>query len=104
VAANFCSIVVSTPLDLTTDQITAAELCGVSFLPATSAQVQRYSMQRKIFRLDGQFVLATRDGSFFETAATLERWIAEGERQQRDLARGRRPPPHQWWSQLRKRR
>jgi hypothetical protein len=75
----------STSLHLSADQIAAAEMCGVSFLPASDAQVQRYSMQRKVFRIDGQPVLATRDGSFFETAATLERWVAEGQRQQHDL-------------------
>ncbi len=45
-------------------------------------------MQRKVFEIDGQPHLATRDGSFFETAGTLERLIA-GEleaRQQADLA------------------
>jgi hypothetical protein len=47
-------------------------------------------MQRKIFRIDGAPHLATRDGSFFETAATLQRLIAAhqaGEAQQQpDLA------------------
>jgi hypothetical protein len=45
-------------------------------------------MQRKVFEIDGQSHLATRDGSFFETAGTLERLIAgELEAQQRaDLA------------------
>ena len=33
-------------------------------------------MQRKVFEIDGQPHLATRDGSFFETAGTLERLIA----------------------------
>ena len=45
-------------------------------------------MQRKVFEINGQPHLATRDGSFFETAGTLERLIA-GEleaRQQADLA------------------
>ena len=45
-------------------------------------------MQRKVFEIDGQPHLATRDGSFFETAGTLERLIA-GEveaQQQADLA------------------
>lgn len=73
-------------LDLTSDQIADAEACGFSFPAATHAQVQRYAMQRKVFRIDGKPVLATCDGSLFETAATLERLIAEGERQRRDLA------------------
>jgi hypothetical protein len=72
--------------DLTPDQVADAETVGVSFPPATRSQVQRYAMQRKVFRIGGETVLATRDGALFETAATLERLIAEGERQRRDLA------------------
>jgi hypothetical protein len=73
-------------LNLSPQQIAAAQLVGVAFPPATSAQVQRLAMQRKVFRIAGTAVLATRDGTFFETAATLAPLIAEGERQQRDLA------------------
>lgn len=72
--------------ELTPDQIADAENAGVSFPSATPAQVQRYAMQRKVFRIGRKAVLATRDGSLFETAATLERLIAEGGRQRRDLA------------------
>src|SRR3712207_1281184 len=45
-------------------------------------------MQRKVFEIDGQPHLATRDGGFFETAGTLERLIAGGlgARQRADLA------------------
>jgi hypothetical protein len=42
-------------------------------------------MQRKVFEIDGQPHLATRDGSFFETAGTLERLIA-GELEARSRA------------------
>ena len=35
-------------------------------------------MQRKLFRLDGREVLATRGGGLYETASTLQRLIAEG--------------------------
>ena len=45
-------------------------------------------MQRKVFEIDGQPHLASRDGNFFETAGTLECLIA-GEldaQQQADLA------------------
>ncbi len=73
---------------LSYDQIAAARACGIEFPPASPAQVQRLSMQRKVFEIDGQPHLATRDGSFFETAGTLERLIA-GEveaQQQADLA------------------
>ena len=73
-------------LELTSEQIADAEACGVSFPAASPAQVQRYAMQKKVFRIGGAAVLATRDGALFETAGTLERLIAEGERQRRDLA------------------
>jgi hypothetical protein len=44
-------------------------------------------MQLKVFRIGRQPYLATRDGGFIETAATLERLIAAGfeEQQQADL-------------------
>ena len=76
------------PLQLSSDQIAAAKACGIAFLPASPDQVQRLSMQLKVFRIDGQPYLATRDGGFFETAATLERLIAARleEQQQADLA------------------
>ena len=73
---------------LSYDKVAAAKACGIEFPPASPAQVQRLSIQRKVFEIDGQPHLATRDGSFFETAGTLERLIA-GEldaRQQADLA------------------
>ena len=73
---------------LSYDKVAAARACGIEFPPASPAQVQRLSMQRKVFEIDGQPHLATRDGSFFETAGTLERLIA-GEveaQQQADLA------------------
>ena len=59
-------------LELTPDQLRAAEACGCVFLPATDEQVGRLSMQRRVFRIDGRPFLATRDGGgFFETHATL---------------------------------
>ena len=76
------------PLQLSYDKVAAARACGIEFPPATPAQVHRLSKQRKVFEIDGQPHLATRDGSFFETAGTLERLIT-GEldaRQQADLA------------------
>ncbi len=73
-------------LQLSPEDIAAAEACGVTFLPATPAQVQRLSMQRKIFYAGGQPILATRGDGFFETVGTLQRVIEEGLLQQRDLA------------------
>jgi DNA-binding protein H-NS len=75
-------------LKLSHDRIAAAKACGIEFPPASPAQVQRLSMQRRVFEIDGRPHLATRDGGFFETAGTLERLIA-GEveaRQRADLA------------------
>jgi DNA-binding protein H-NS len=43
-------------------------------------------MQRRVFWIDGSPVLATRDGGFYETAATLAPIMAEGLRQLADLA------------------
>ena len=59
-------------MELTPDHLRAAQACGCVFLPATDAQVQRLSMQRRIFRLGGKPFVATRDGgAFLETHATL---------------------------------
>ncbi len=59
-------------MELTPDHLRAAQTCGCVFLPATDAQVQRLSMQRRIFRIDGESFVATRDGGgFFETHGTL---------------------------------
>src|SRR5918997_4784590 len=57
---------------MTPDHLRAAQACGCALLPATDAQVQRLSMQRRIFRIDGKPFVATRDGgAFLETHATL---------------------------------
>jgi DNA-binding protein H-NS len=75
-------------LRLSHDKVAAARACGIKFPPASPTQVQRLSMQRRVFEIGGQPHLATRDGSFFETAGTLERLIAEelDAQQQADLA------------------
>ena len=63
-------------MDLTQEQVQAAEACGCAFLPATEPQVALLSMQRRIFRIDGEPFMATRDGGgFFETQGTLARLI-----------------------------
>jgi hypothetical protein len=63
-------------LDLTQEQVETAEACGCAFLPATDTQVALLSMQRRIFRIDGGPVVATRDGGgFHETHGTLTRLI-----------------------------
>jgi hypothetical protein len=59
-------------VDLTQEQVEAAEACGCALLPATEAQIALLSMQRRVFRIDGSPFVATRDGgSFFETRGTL---------------------------------
>ena len=59
-------------MDLTKEQVEAAEARGCAFLPATEAQVALLSMQRRVFRIDGSPFVATRDGGgFFETHGTL---------------------------------
>jgi len=73
-------------LHLSPEDIAAAEACGVSFLPASAAQVQRLAMQRKAFYQAGAPILATRGDGFFETVGTLQQLIEEGRAQQRDLA------------------
>jgi len=64
-------------LELTPDQQRAARACGIAFFPATTAQVERLTMQRRIFWLGGQPFLATRDGGFWETHGTLLRIVEE---------------------------
>jgi hypothetical protein len=71
-------------LKLTSDQINAARECGCEFVPATASEVQRLTMQRRIFRIDDQPVLATRNGSYFETIGTLTQMV---ENHLRDMIR-----------------
>ena len=63
-------------MDLTPDQLAAARVCGCVVTPATAAQVQRLSMQRRIFHVGGEPFVAARDG-FFETHGTLAALIEE---------------------------
>ncbi|MBX9699220.1 MAG: hypothetical protein K2X74_07270, partial [Acetobacteraceae bacterium] len=65
-------------MNLTAEQVAAAEAAGCSFIPAPTGAIHRYAMQRKLFRLDGREMLATRGGGLFETSATLEPLILEG--------------------------
>jgi hypothetical protein len=74
-------------LHLTPEQVAAARALGCSFQPATQADIARLTVQRRVFHIDGEPVLATRDG-FLETAGTLAVLIAEGLIRQRDLAAG----------------
>jgi hypothetical protein len=59
-------------MDLTQEQVEAAQACGCAFFPASEAQVALLSMQRRIFRIHGSPFVATRDGSgFMQTHGTL---------------------------------
>jgi hypothetical protein len=77
---------------LTPEQFKAAKACGCTFFPASEAQVHRFAMQRRIFSIDGQPFVATRDGGgFYETHATLALLIgnqaATGERTSEETVR-----------------
>lgn len=63
-------------MELTQEQVEAAEARGCAFLPADEAQVARLSMPRRVFTRGGRPFVATRDGGgFLETHATLARLI-----------------------------
>lgn len=65
-------------MNLSVEQVAAAEAAGCRFLPAPADALHRFAMQRKLFHAGGREVLATRGGGLYETASTLERLIAEG--------------------------
>jgi hypothetical protein len=56
---------------LTREQFRIAESLGCRFQPAAPEQVSRFSMQRRVFWLEGTAYLALRGDGFYETAATL---------------------------------
>ncbi len=64
-------------LNLTPDQVAAAKAIGCAFFPATEMQVQRLTMQQRVFRVDGKPFLLSWDGSYYETAGTLRALIAD---------------------------
>lgn len=81
-------------LNLTADDIAAAEAVGCIFQPLPPSQLSRFAMQRKIFYVDGKPVLATRGGGLYETAATLTGLLEFGrERIRAGLVQ--MPPPMQ---------
>ncbi|GGC25842.1 hypothetical protein GCM10011504_00060 [Siccirubricoccus deserti] len=63
---------------LTAEQVAAAVASGCVFEPASPAAVQRLAMQRKVFYIDGQAVLAGRGDGLFETVGTLMQLIDQG--------------------------
>jgi len=63
-------------LQLTKEQAEAARALGCRFVAATEAQIRQFSMQRRIFTIEGQPFLAARKDGFYETAGTLQALIA----------------------------
>ncbi|WP_187830265.1 hypothetical protein [Siccirubricoccus phaeus] len=63
---------------LDAEQVAAAIASGCTFEPATPAAVQRLSMQRKVFTIDGRPFLASRGDGLYETAGTLSALIEQG--------------------------
>ncbi len=59
-------------MELSPDQVRAAEAAGCAFTPATPDQVARLTMQRRIFIIGGVPHVARRQGAgFYETQGTL---------------------------------
>lgn len=85
VAVPSARLLESLHLNLSPDDIAVAEASGVTFLPATPDQVQRLSMQRKIFYAAGRALLATRGGGLYETVGTLEQVLDSAEHQRERL-------------------
>lgn len=63
--------------NLTPQQRRAAEALGRRFRPATALQIATLSMQRRVFRMEGQAFLVARPDGFIETAATLRRLLEQ---------------------------
>ena len=64
-------------MQLTDEQAETARAEGCRFVPATEAQVRQFSMQRRVFTIDGAPYLAARQDGFYETAGTLMALIGE---------------------------
>ena len=69
-------------MQLTDEQVKAAEAQGCRFVEATEAQVRQFSMQRRVFQIGDKPYLATRQDGFYETAGTLMARVAEVLKQQ----------------------
>jgi hypothetical protein len=63
-------------LKLSPLQVAAAKSRGFALFPATQAQIERMTMQRRIFDVEGRPHVVSRDGVYFETHATLAPVIA----------------------------
>ncbi|MFC7551681.1 hypothetical protein ACFQU7_04260 [Pseudoroseomonas wenyumeiae] len=78
-------------MQLTDEQVKAAEAQGCRFVEATEAQVRQFSMQRRVFQIGDKPYLATREDGFYETAGTLMARVAEVLRQQEASAPAEEP-------------
>jgi hypothetical protein len=63
-------------LDLTPEQASLARACGFAFFPATAVQVQRLTMQKRIFRLDGLRWSAWSAHRYGVAKWSLCRWVS----------------------------
>lgn len=66
-------------MKLTPQQVAAAKARGFVMFPATQGQIDRMTMQRRVFDVDGRPHVVSRDGLYFETHATLAPVIADAE-------------------------
>ena len=64
-------------MKLTPQQVAAAKARGFVMFPATQGQIDRMTMQRRVFDVDGRPHVVSRDGLYFETHATLAPVIAD---------------------------
>jgi hypothetical protein len=64
-------------MQITAEQIRAAEAQGCRFEPASERQVRTLSMQRRIFWQGTQALVALRQDGFLETAATLQQILEQ---------------------------
>jgi hypothetical protein len=64
-------------VQLTQEQVDVATALGCRFVEANEAQVRQFSMQRRVFQIDGKAYLAARADGFYETAGTLIALIAQ---------------------------
>jgi hypothetical protein len=64
-------------LKLSPQQVAAAKARGFVLFPASQPQIDRMTMQRRIFDVNGRPYVVSRDGVYFETHATLAPLIAD---------------------------
>ena len=64
-------------MNLSPEQVACAKTAGCAFFPATEMQVQRLTMQQRVFRVAGKPFLLSRDGCYYETYGTLRALIAD---------------------------